>query len=166
MTEVVVWGGSGPIATAELAMRRFGLDASLVPVAKPEEALALVRNLGDAVLALDPVNPWWARLLAERRLAAVDLLHKGGFRALALGHAEAEPSGSDHTLWATDAAATPAAVEAALGRIGFAGELVWVSGGLKLFALAGYVQRDDRRLLEAPGRLSGVIGVVPAASVF
>jgi len=32
------------------------------------------------------------------------------------------------------------------------------AGGLKLFSLAGYVQRDDRRLARAPGDLKGVIG--------
>ena len=34
-------------------------------------------------------------------------------------------------------------------------------GGLKLFSLAGYVQRNDARLTAAPGRLTGVIGWAP-----
>ena len=36
------------------------------------------------------------------------------------------------------------------------------AGGLKLFALAGFYQRDDARLARAPGKLSGVIGAAPA----
>ena len=35
------------------------------------------------------------------------------------------------------------------------------SGGLKLFSLAGFYQKDDERLARAPGRLSGVIGAAP-----
>jgi hypothetical protein len=35
------------------------------------------------------------------------------------------------------------------------------TGGLSLFALAGFYQRDDARLARAPGRLSGVIGAAP-----
>ena len=32
------------------------------------------------------------------------------------------------------------------------------AGGLKLFTLAGFVQREDERLHQAPGELKGVIG--------
>jgi hypothetical protein len=32
------------------------------------------------------------------------------------------------------------------------------AGGLRLFTLAGFVQREDARLVEAPGELKGVIG--------
>ena len=45
-----------------------------------------------------------------------------------------------------------------MGRIGFAAEMVANAGGLKLFTLAGYVQREDERLKDAPGALKGVIG--------
>ncbi len=54
-----------------------------------------------------------------------------------------------------------ARIEAALGEAGFAADLLAEAGGLKLFALAGYVQADDGRLARAPGRLSGVIGAAP-----
>lgn len=165
MSRVVVWGGADPVGTAELAMRRFGLAASLAAVAKPEEALAAARAGAPAVLALDPANPWWARLIAETRVQATDVLVKAGLTALALGPPVPDATGQDATLWATDAPGSRDALEDALGLTGFAGEQLFSAGGLKLFVLAGYVQRDDRRLLKAPGRLAGVVGVVPAASV-
>ena len=53
-------------------------------------------------------------------------------------------------------------MEEALSRDGVAADLVAEAGGLKLFALAGYYQREDERLARAPGRLTGVIGAAPA----
>jgi hypothetical protein len=146
-------------------MRRFGLDTRLMGVAKPAEAMDHARRPGArAVAALDPANPWWARLIAEPKLRALDLLRGQRITALCLAEVVQEPEGNDLTLWATDAAASAPVIEADLGRAGFAGELMWSGAGLKLFGLAGYVQRDDPRLLAAPGRLSGVIGVIPNAS--
>lgn len=154
------------MGTAELAMRRFGLDTRLHGVAKPADALDHARRPGAvSVAALDASNPWWARLIAEPRLRAFDLLRGPKTLALCLAELAQEPEGDDQTLWATDAGASYGAIESELGRAGFAGERVWSGGGLKLFALAGYVQRDDPRLLAAPGRLSGVIGVIPNASL-
>ena len=74
---------------------------------------------------------------------------------------EVEPTGADQTFWVTDAALSPAAIAEALGRDGVAAELVVEAGGLKLFALAGFYQADDPRLVRAPGKLSGVIGAAP-----
>ncbi|WP_293462319.1 hypothetical protein [Phenylobacterium sp.] len=82
--------------------------------------------------------------------------------ALAMAAVDVEPTGDDRTFWVTDAAGPAAAVEEALGRDGVAGELVAEAGGLKLFMLAGFYQREDERLARAPGRLSGVIGAAPA----
>ena len=53
------------------------------------------------------------------------------------------------------------AIEETLSRDGVAARLVSHGGGLKLFALAGYYQREDERLARAPGRLTGVIGAAP-----
>jgi hypothetical protein len=69
-----------------------------------------------------------------------------------------DPSGGDLTLWVTDAPGSAAAVEARLGECGFVGDLMVDASGLKLFALAGFIQADDPRLADAPGRLKGVIG--------
>ncbi|MBS0297468.1 MAG: hypothetical protein JSR45_14260 [Proteobacteria bacterium] len=162
---VAVWGGDDPVGTAELAMRRFGLDTRLHGVAKPAEAMDYARKRGAvAVAALDPANPWWARLIAEPKLRAFGLLRGPRVATLCLAELVQEPEGDDLTLWATDAAQSAGVIETELGRAGFAGELMWSGAGLKLFGLAGYVQRDDPRLLAAPGRLSGVIGVIPNAS--
>ena len=54
-----------------------------------------------------------------------------------------------------------ATVIAALGEAGLAAELILDVGGLKLLAIAGYVQAHDPRIDAAPGRLKGVIGAAP-----
>ena len=56
--------------------------------------------------------------------------------------------------------AASAAVRAASAD-GVAASPVVQAGGLKLFTLAGFYQREDARLARAPGRLSGVIGAAP-----
>ncbi len=164
IARIALWGGAD---TADLARRRLGFAASLEPLAKPEEALARARTPGAVgVLALDPRQPWWARLLAEPKLKVFAVLPElpaeGPPRALAVAEVEVAPTGADETLWVTDAPGSEAAITAALGQAGFAGHMIASAGGLKLFALAGYVQREDPRLLQAPGRLSGVIGASPS----
>ena len=72
-----------------------------------------------------------------------------------------EPSGGDETFWVTDAGGHADTVIEALSRQEVAARLVCEAGGLRLFALAGFYQRDDARLARAPGRLSGVIGAAP-----
>jgi hypothetical protein len=166
VARIALWGGRDPVAVTDLARRRFGFAAALQPAATPEDALATARAPGVvAVLALDERTPWWARLLAEPRLRVFGLLPEvsvqGPCVALAVGEVAVEPTGGDETLWVTDAAGSAEAIEDGLGRAGFSGRLIVTAGGLKLFALAGYVQREDRRLLAAPGRLSGVIGASP-----
>ncbi len=49
----------------------------------------------------------------------------------------------------------------AMGEAGLIADPLAAAGGLKLFALAGYVQAEDGRLTNAPGRLTGVIGAAP-----
>ncbi len=75
-----------------------------------------------------------------------------------MAQVEVEPSGRDETFWVTDAKASAPAIIEELGRIGFAAEMLDSAGGLKLFSLMGFVQREDPRLVEAPGDLKGVIG--------
>ena len=158
-----VWGGSDPARAVELARLRFGGAPSLRQVAKPEEALAAAKASGGVgVLALAPGTAWWARLLAEPRLAVFSALPClaawGPMAALAVAEVEVEPSGDDETFWVTDAPEPAAKIVDALSRDGVAGELLAESGGLKLFLLSGFYQRDDARLARAPGRLTGVIG--------
>ncbi len=79
---------------------------------------------------------------------------------MAVAAVAVEPSGDDDTLWVTDAVEPTPVIEAALNAEGVAASLVVESGGLKLFQLAGFYQREDARLARGPGRLSGVIGAV------
>ena len=160
---LAVWGGSDPARTVELARMRFGAAPPLRRAAKPEEALAQAKTLGGvAVLALTADSAWWGRLLAEPSLsvfAALPCLSAWGpTGALAVGEVVVEPSGDDDTLWVTDATESADAVEQALALDGVAASVLVQSGGLKLFRLAGFFQREDQRLARAPGRLSGVIG--------
>ena len=162
-----VWGGKEPGRAVELARQRFGGAPPLDLVAKPEDALAQARTPGGvAICALTPDSAWWGRLLAEPEVkvfAALPSLYVWGpMSALAVAAIEVEPTGDDRTFWVTDAPGAAATVEAALSRDGVAADLVAEAGGLKLFMLAGFYQRDDERLARAPGRLSGVIGAAPA----
>lgn len=164
---LTVWGGRNPARTVDLARLRFGGAPTLSVTADPEAALAAARLPGGvAVMALEAGDRWWGRLLAEPKLRVFAslpcLLSWGGQAALAVGGVETEPSGLDETYWVTDAPQGAAAVEAALEREGVAARLIIEAGGLKLFGLPGYFQREDERLARAPGRLTGVIGSAPA----
>jgi chorismate mutase len=161
-----VWGGRDPAHIGELARMRFGAAFPMEPAERPEDALAAARRRGGvAVLALDQGANWWGRLLAEPRLKVFaqlpDLSMDGPLSALAVGDVDIEPTGNDETFWVTDSARNDLALEQALSNLGFAARPVASGGGLKLFGLAGYVQRDDERLARAPGGLTGVIGAAP-----
>ncbi len=163
---LAVWGGREPARAAELARGRFGAAPRLRHVARPQEAVAAAKEPGGVgVLMLEPGTAWWGRLLAEPRLrvfAALPELHQWGpLGALAVAEVEVGPTGGDETFWATEAAGSAAETIEALGRLGFAARLLSEGGGLRLFGLAGYVQADEARLTEAPGRLKGVIGAAP-----
>jgi chorismate mutase len=163
---LVAWGGRDPVRTAQLARLRFGSAPPLTMMAKPEDALKAAKENGVvAVLSLDPGAGWWGRLLAEPTLRAFAvgpcLNAWGSAAALAVAAVEVEPSGGDQTLWVTDAASPAATVETGLGDCGLVGDLLAEAGGLKLFALAGFIQTDDPRLATAPGALKGVIGAAP-----
>ena len=165
---VAVWGGAAPGRAIAAARERFGAAPRLAVLEKAEQAVAAARPPPSgppqvaAVLALD--GPWWGRLLVEpgvRVFAALPETGRGPPAALAVAAVATGPTGDDRTLWATDAAASAAAIEVLLGELGFAADLWAQAGGLKLFALAGYVQSGDERLARAPGRLHGVIGAAP-----
>jgi chorismate mutase len=164
---LTVWGGKDPGRAVELARHRFGAAPPLRQAAKAEDAIAQARTPGGvAICALTPDSAWWGRLLAEPQLnvfAALPCLATWGpMSALAVAAVEVEPTGDDRTFWVTDAPGPAEAVEEALGRDGVAADLAVEAGGLKLFMLAGFYQREDARLARAPGRLTGVIGAAPA----
>lgn len=133
-------------------------------VADPAEALTVAEAGGRAVLAIGAGVPWWGRMLARPGLRVVGTLPELGHgppAALIVTAERPGPTGDDRTFWVTDAAGPPAAVIARLSAVGLAADLIEAAGGLKLFALAGYVQGEDARLDAAPGGLSGVIGAAP-----
>jgi len=163
---LAVWGGAEPARAVELARLRFGGAPSLRQVAKPEDALAAAKTPGGVgVLALAQGGAWWGRLLAQPRLVVFSALpclaEWGQMSALAVAEVEVEPSGDDETFWVTDAPEPAAKIVDSLSRDGVAAELIAETGGLKLFLLSGFYQRDDQRLARAPGRLTGVIGAAP-----
>lgn len=163
---IAVHGGRFQARTAELARARFGCAARFLGMEKPETALAAARPPGGvAVIALDPETAWWLRLLAEPDLrvfaALPDLGCYGPRSALAVSSAQTGPTGADETYFVTDAAGKAALAIEALQSTGLAASLVQETGGLKLIALAGYVQAHDPRLDAAPGHLKGVIGASP-----
>ena len=159
------FGGRDPARIAELARLRFGAAPPLRMVDTAEAAIAGAKHLGGvAILPLDGPAPW-ARLLAEpslRVFAVLPCLNAwGGPAALAAAAVPIEPSGADQTLWVTDATGPAEAIVEALGALGLAAAPLAEGGGLRLFALPGFVEAHDERLKQAPGRLTGVIGSAP-----
>ena len=160
------WGEGGLARTVELARLRFGAAPPLAKAKTADEAIAAARGTGAvAVLALEPGQSWWARILAEPKVRVFSALPClkvwGPMAALAVADAPIEPSGSDDTFWVTDAAGSAEAIVDGLARDGVAACQVASAHGVKLFKLAGFYRSDDPRLARAPGRLSGVIGAAP-----
>lgn len=155
---LVVWGPASQVLAAD----RYGLVARLA--ARPDAALAAVRDGARALLDLSPSSSWWSRLLAEpdiRVTAALPDHGAGHPRALLIQRAQPGPTGNDRTFWVTDSTLADDRILTALSASGLAATLLMAGGGLKLFVLAGYVQPEDSRLADAPGALSGVIGAAP-----
>jgi chorismate mutase len=166
---VAVFGGRDPARLAELARLRFGAAPPMTMVDSAEAAIAAARRPGGvAVLPLDGAAPsagCWVRLLAEPTLRAFAVLPClaawGAPAALAVAAIEVEPSGADQTLWITDDALPADRIIEALSARGLAAAMLAEGRGLRLFTLPGFVQPDDPRLRDAPGRLTGVIGAAP-----
>ncbi len=155
---LIVWGPASQVLAAD----RYGLVARVA--GKPEAALKAARDGARALMDLAPSSAWWGRLLAEPELRVTAALpdHGAGLpRALMVQRAPTGPTGDDRTFWVTDSALAPGRIVPALGAAGLAASPLIEAGGLKLFALAGYVQARDGRLDDAPGDLRGVIGAAP-----
>lgn len=147
---------------ALLAADRHGLGFTMHETA--DKALAAVEASGSALIGLSGVTAWWGRMLARPQLRVTGALPddaKRVPRALRVSAAPTGPTGDDRTFWVTDSATGDAAILAALGQAGLAATPLHQAGGLKLFALAGYVQAEDPRLTGLPGALTGVIGAAP-----
>lgn len=155
---LIVWGSASQVLAAD----RYGLAARVA--AKPEAALAAVREGARALMDLTTASAWWGRLLAEPELRVTAALPDHGAgppRALMIQRGPSGPTGDDRTFWVTDSPLPTSRIVAALGAAGLAASPLIEAGGLKLFALAGYVQAQDGRLTDAPGSLQGVIGAAP-----
>lgn len=155
---LIVWGPASQVLAAD----RYGLVARIA--ARPEAGLTAVRDGGRALMDLNAASAWWGRLLAEPELRVVAALPDHGAgqpRALMVQRAASGPTGDDRTFWITDSGLSGARIVAALAASGLAASPLIEAGGLKLFALAGYVQAQDGRLSDAPGSLKGVIGAAP-----
>lgn len=155
---------AGPVAQL-LVADRFGGAARVHPTA---EAALKAASVGLTLIDAEGLGPWWARLLARPDLAVVGALPDdpaSGPRALLVGAGGVGPTGEDRTFWVSDSPASDARVLAALETAGLVAAPCASAGGLKLFMLTGYVQREDPRLDDPAvarlGRLSGVIGHAP-----
>ena len=155
---LVVWGPASQVIAAD----RYGLTARMA--ATPEAALKAVRDGGRALMDLTAASAWWGRLLAEPELRVVAALPDSRAahpRALMVQRSATGPTGDDRTFWITDSPLAAGRIVQALAAAGLAASPLIEAGGLKLFALAGYVQAQDGRLDDAPGDLRGVIGAAP-----
>jgi hypothetical protein len=154
---LVVCGG---LAQA-LATDRFGLA---VRPLSAEDALKAAESGSRALLDLSPDRPWWGRLLARpdiRIVAALPDDRRARPQALLVSREVSGPTGDDRSFWVTDSGWSDARIVEALGAAGLIADPLAATGGLKLFMLTGYVQAEDGRLSDAPGRLTGVIGAAP-----
>ncbi|WP_374275553.1 hypothetical protein [Brevundimonas sp.] len=147
--------------TAALAADRYGRGFDVAP--DSEAALRGAEAGRPALIELEG-RAWWGKLLVRPSLAVVAALPDdphGRPTALMIASEPPGPTGEDRSFWVTDSAEATPVIEDALARAGLPGRLLHAGGGLKLFMLAGYVQREDGRLAGLPGDLAGVIGAAP-----
>jgi hypothetical protein len=150
----------GGLALA-LATDRYGLGARPLSA---DDALRAVEGGSRAMLDLTSDRPWWGRLLARPELKIVAALPDDGRarpQAFLVTKEVSGPTGGDRTFWVTDSGWSETKIVEALGEAGLVADPLAAAGGLKLFVLTGYVQAEDGRLTNAPGRLTGVIGAAP-----
>lgn len=166
---VAVWGGRQPAKTTELARMRFSSTPPIFMTDTPEQAIASAKSTnGVAVLAITRDSAWWGRLLLDPTMSIFAILpcvsQWGTPSAMAVAQVTPEPSGEgDETLWLTDSPKHAYEIETHFMQDGVAARLVTDANGLKLFALSGYYMANDERLARGPGKLTGVVGVVPVA---
>ena len=167
-----VWGriaaDRGPVLFAAgptshlLAADRHGLPVRTA--ADAEAALVEAGRGARALIDIEGPRPWWGRLLARPDLRIVSALpddRYGRPRAVMVSRETSGPTGEDRTFWITDSREPDGRISDALANVGLLAQSLVSAGGLKLFMLAGYVQAEDGRLIDAPGSLKGVIGAAP-----
>ncbi|MFT3996149.1 MAG: chorismate mutase [Asticcacaulis sp.] len=167
---LVFWAGDKASDLLKWSRERFGAAPGEVGQAEPVQVIAAARDPRQiGILGLDArAGAWWARLLAEPQVRVICALPERAPdrpKGFAIASLKPEPTGDDVSYWVTDSRLSEAALIALLGQRGLAAEAVCASGGMKLFALSGYVQEHDGRLDPAAdkslGTLSGIIGTSP-----
>ncbi|WP_438851631.1 hypothetical protein [Brevundimonas nasdae] len=151
---------SGGLAQA-LATDRYGFGAR--PMMADDVLKAVDRGVR-GLLDLSFDRPWWGRLLARPEMRIVAALpddRRGRPQAFLVSREQSGPTGDDRSFWVTDSGWSETKIVEALGQSGLIADPLAAAGGLKLFVLTGYVQPEDGRLSDAPGRLTGVIGAAP-----
>ncbi len=161
-----LWGGKNPYKVIELTRIRFDAPASRYAALAPEDALSAAKSAGGvAVLAPFP-TPLRGAACSPRTQArtcsppcrACAALWAGG-RPGAVAQVEACPLGPRRDLLGHRRQdIRPRHYRRARSYRLRRRKLLADAGGLKLFTLAGFVQREDERLTAAPGELKGVIG--------
>ncbi|HEX8471373.1 MAG TPA: hypothetical protein VF633_09690 [Brevundimonas sp.] len=167
-----VWGrisaDSGPVLFAAgptahlLAADRHGFPVR--SAADAEAALVEAGRGARALIDIEGPRPWWGKLLARPDLRIVSALpddRYGRPRSVMVSRETSGPTGEDRTFWITDSREPDVRIADALAGVGLLAQSLVSAGGLKLFMLAGYVQAEDGRLIDAPGFLKGVIGAAP-----
>ncbi|MDC7682820.1 chorismate mutase [Asticcacaulis sp. BYS171W] len=161
------WAGDKPAEIFQWGRERFGAAPTQGPLAEPLHVIAAARdpqNIG--IISLETrAGAWWARLLAEpavRVICALPERNPDRPKAFAIAALTPEPTGDDVSYWVTDSRLSESALIEELGHRGLAAEWLYNVGGMKLFALSGFVQAHDGRLDPASGKvlggLSGIIG--------
>jgi|GEM_PF-276503 len=149
---------------------RFGAAPDEAGMAEPVQVIAAARDPRHiGILSLDArAGAWWARLLAEPQVRVICALPERAPdrpRGFAVAALRPEPTGDDVSYWVSDSRLSDQALSKRLGAHGLAAEAVCSAGGLKLFALSGFVQENDARLDPSGdaslGTLSGIIGTSP-----
>ncbi|MEM9966262.1 MAG: chorismate mutase [Asticcacaulis sp.] len=149
----------------EWARERFGIAPSQGVLPEVTDVIAAARHPSHiGILSLEAkTGPWWARLLAEpkvRIICALPEMDQNRPRAVAIAPIAPEPTGNDISFFVTDSAKSETAIIDTLSHQGLAADWLVSTGGLKLFALIGFVQEHDSRLKDFTG-LSGIIGTSP-----
>lgn len=149
---------------------RFGAHFQAILVEDEKKLLERVKKTNHlGVLSMTARHgAWWARLLATPEINIVCGLKDQALvmpSVVIIAAQTPEPSGNDLSFWVTDADQDARKIDQALSGLGFAGELLMTSQGFGLWGIAGFVQATDPRLIDAPGRLQGIIGAMPLIDV-
>ncbi|MFT4090756.1 MAG: chorismate mutase [Asticcacaulis sp.] len=159
------WAKDNAANLTNWARARFGVAPSQSFMSEATDVITAARHPAHiGIISLDVKSgPWWARLLAEpkvRIICALPEMDQNHPRAVAIAPIAPEPTGNDISFFVTDSAKSETAIIETLSHQGLAADWLMTTGGMKLFALIGFVQEHDSRIKDFTG-LSGIIGTSP-----